>query len=210
MAILSYSTCSSICSRKFGDIGTQPNTSLCEKCLWSHLWHRAAMCSTEMLFSNFVQCMGPARSSCLLPLSIAFLRKRLPRAPHLGRFGHAAVYLELLMERSQLPSNLRGFPFPLCPDFSEKGNEDLLVPYSTSPSDAGAAHRGKRVTLEVSCVQKGNWLYVPSRRGRRQSGAEVPASPGPAHLPPPGTEPEGRMPRGKLKHFCVKSATAGL
>lgn len=118
-------------------------TSLCEKCLWFHLWHRAAMCSTEMLFSNFVQCMGAARSSCLLPLSIAFLRKKLPRAPHLGRFGHAAVHLELLMEGSQLPSNLRGFPFPLCPDFSEKGKEDLLVPYSTSPSDAGAAHRGK-------------------------------------------------------------------
>lgn len=127
-----------------------------------------------------------------------FLGRGFPEYHTLGRLGHAAVHLELLMEGSQLPSNLRRFPFPLCPDFCEKRNEDLLVPYSTSPSDAGAAHRGKGVTLEVSCVQKGNWLYVPSRRGRRQSGAEVPASPGPAHLPPPGQSQRGRCRGGSL------------
>lgn len=103
------------------------------------------MFSTELLFSNFVQCMDAARSSWLLPLSTADFRNRLPRAPCLGRLGHHAVCLELLMEGSQLPSNLCGFPFPPCPDFSEKGNEKLSVPYSPSPSYTRAACRGKRV-----------------------------------------------------------------
>lgn len=49
------------------------------------------MCSTEMLFSNFVLSTDAAGSACLLPPSTAVFMKRLPRAPCLVRLGHATV-----------------------------------------------------------------------------------------------------------------------
>lgn len=49
------------------------------------------MCSTEMLFSDFVQCTDAAGSACLLTLSMGDFRKRLPRAPCLGMLSHATV-----------------------------------------------------------------------------------------------------------------------
>lgn len=97
-------------------------------------------CSSLILCSAWMQ-LGPL----VFCLSTAVFRKRLPRAPCLGGLGHASMHLELLLEGSQLPRNLRSFPFLLCTDFSEKGNEELSVPYSTSPADTGAARRGKWV-----------------------------------------------------------------
>lgn len=98
------------------------------------------MCSAEMLFCNFVQCMGAARSSRLLPLSTAGFRRRLPRAPCLGRLG-----LELLMEEANCQVTCMGSLLHFAQTSLKNGNEELSVPYSTSPSDAAAALRGKWV-----------------------------------------------------------------
>lgn len=95
----------------------------------------------------------------------------------------------------------------------KKGNEELSVPYSASPSDTGATHRGKQVIGS---------LWGSAAWGRETGfachhpGAE--GNPGQKSQPsldlltslPLGQNQGGRCPGESLKHFCVKSATAGL
>lgn len=49
--------------------------------------------------------------------------------------------------------------------------------------------------------------HHPGQEGRHSG---VLAFPGPAHVPSSGPESEERMLWANLKHFCMKSATAGL
>lgn len=80
---------------------------------------------------------------------------------------------EVLMEGSQLPNNLCGFPFPLCP---EKGNEELSVPYSTGPSDTAAACRGKWVIVSPwdSAAWRGETGFAAITQGQKATLARSP------------------------------------
>lgn len=104
----------------------------------------------------------------------------------MGRLGHATVHLELLMEGSQLPSDLRRFPFLLCLDFSEKGNEELSVPYTPGSlryRSRSQREVGDQITLGFGCcVEKGN-CFACHHPGAKAVLARIPGLPWTCSLP---------------------------
>lgn len=58
-----------------------------------------------------------------------------------------AAWKEGSAEDSQLQNDLGGFLIPLCQEFSEKGNEDLLVPNFIGPLETEMARKGKQIPM---------------------------------------------------------------
>lgn len=112
-------------------------------------------------------------------------------------------------EGTQLPSKWHGFPFLLCVDFSEKGNRIISSLLYESLRYRSVLWRevGHLGSPAVWRRETGFLCHHPGQEGRHPGAL---AFPGPVHLPSSGTESKERMLWANLKHFCMKSATAGL
>lgn len=105
------------------------------------------LCCTDILFSSLRPCVDAAFFSYLLPFNTAVFRNGLLRAPNLNGPPLNAAWKKGSTEDSQLQNNLSVFLISLCQEFSEKGNEDLLVPNFTNPLETEMAHKGKQIPM---------------------------------------------------------------